>query len=187
MTRESTSSSASNNPTPGSPPISEPEFLLVGRLLRPHGVQGEIRMEVLTDFPERLRRGRTIYLGSDHRPFRLTGVRAADRALLIRLESIEDRDQAALLRGKEVSIESSGLPKLPEDEYYYHELIGLDVVDETGRSLGKLDQILETGANDVYLIKQADGHELLLPAIEEVILNVDVSARSMTVRPQNWE
>ncbi len=187
MRRKASTPSSSENSQTGSQPSGEPVFLIVGRLLRPHGVQGEIRMEVLTDFPERLRKGRRIYLSPEHRPFTLEGVRTADQALLIRLEGIGDRNDAELLRGQEVSIEASRLPELPEDEYYYHQLIGMLVVDEEGKELGTLEQILETGANDVYVIKSQTGAELLLPAIEDVILQVDVANRLMTVRPQNWE
>ena len=160
---------------------------MVGRLLRPHGVQGEIRMEILTDFPERLRKGRVVYVGGERRPYQLAEVRQADKALLVRLEGIADRGAAELVRGLEVCIEGSRLPGLEEGEYYYHQLIGMQVVDEAGRPLGVLEQILETGANDVYVVRPAEGAELLLPAIEEVILRVDVSDRRMTVRPQSWE
>lgn len=171
----------------GSPASSEPVFLVVGRLQRPHGVYGEIRMDVRTDFPERLHKGATLYLGAEHWPVKLAGLRSADKALLIRLEGIEDRDQAALLRGKEVAIQADSLPRLPEGEYYHHQLIGLRVVNETGEELGVLDQILETGANDVYLIKSEEGAELLLPAIADVILSVDLENRRMVVRPQSWD
>jgi 16S rRNA processing protein RimM len=144
-------------------------------------------MDIRTDFPERLHKGRTIYVGEEHSPVQLTGVRTADTALLIRLEGIADRDQAALLCGKEVSIQASSLPSLPDGEYYHHQLIGIQVVDEQGGELGTLEQIIETGANDVYVVKSAEGQEQLFPAIADVILNVDVENRRMTIRPQTWD
>ncbi len=161
--------------------------MVVGRLLRPHGVTGEIRMDIQTDFPERLRKGRTVYLGPEHYPVVLAAVRTAEKALLIRLEGIADRDQAALLRGKEVAVQADSLPKLPEGQYYHHQLLGLQVVDESGQALGVLDQILETGANDVYVVKPLEGPELLLPAIADVVQAVDLENRRMTVRPQSWD
>ncbi|HEY3345363.1 MAG TPA: ribosome maturation factor RimM [Anaerolineaceae bacterium] len=187
MSRRPVPPSEENEPKTGSPATSGPGFLIVGRLMRPHGVTGELRMEVLTDFPERLRAGQTVYLGPEHQPFTMTGVRSSDKALLIRLEGILDRDQAALLRGNEVSIQGNSLPELPDGEYYYHQLIGLQVIDESGAVLGVLEQILETGANDVYVVKPEDGPEVLLPAIESVILSVDLQNRRMTVRPQTWD
>jgi 16S rRNA processing protein RimM len=161
--------------------------LVVGRLQRPHGVNGEIRMDIRTDFPERLSKGRTVYLGEEHTPVVLTGVRSADTVLLVRLEGVADRDQAALLTGKEVSVQAGSLPSLPEGDYYHHQLMGIQVVDESGQELGALEQIIETGANDVYVVKSADGKELLLPAIADVILSVDVENRRMAVRPQSWD
>lgn len=187
MTRNPAPRKPSSEPETGSPRPSEPVFLVIGRLLRPHGVLGEIRMEVLTDFPERLRKGKTIYLGKQHKPAVLETLRWADRALLISIEGVSDRDEAALLRGLEVAVRSDSLPRLPEDHYYHHELIGMEVVDEHGGQLGQLAQILETGANDVYIVRREVEPELLLPAIEDVILEVDVEHRRMTVRPQDWE
>ena len=187
MKRRSDPSSSPSENNAGSPDSREPVFLVVGRLQRPHGVTGEIRMEIRTDFPERLRKGRTVYLGPEHYPVKLAAVRTADAALLIRLEGISDRDQAGLLRGKEVAVQADSLPNLPEGQYYHHQLIGLQVVDESGQDLGVLDQILETGANDVYVIKPAEGPELLIPAIEEVIQAVDLKKGRMTVRPQSWD
>jgi 16S rRNA processing protein RimM len=187
MRRRPTPPTQPNEPKAGSPPSSEPEFLIVGRIQRPHGVGGEIRMEVLTDFPERLRQGQTVYLGPEHRPVVLAGLRPIEGAMLIRVEGVSDRDQAALLRGNEISIQGGSLPKLPEGQYYHHQLIGIRVFDETGADLGVLEQILETGANDVYVVKPEEGAEVLLPAIEEVILSVDTEGRRMTVRPQRWD
>jgi 16S rRNA processing protein RimM len=187
MKRRPTPPNQPTDPNTGSPSSSEPEFLIVGRLQRPHGVGGEMRMEVLTDFPERLSKGQTVYLGPDHRPVVLTGLRPVEGAILIRLEGVGDRDQAGLLRGNEVSIQGGSLPALPEGEYYHHQLLGLLVFDEAGAELGVLAQILETGANDVYLVKPETGAEVLLPAIEEVILSVDLANRRMTVRPQTWD
>jgi 16S rRNA processing protein RimM len=156
-------------------------------LQRPHGVNGEIRMDIRTDFPERLTEGHTVYLGEEHMPVILTGVRSADKVLLVRLEGVADRDQAALLTGKEISIQASSLPSLPEGEYYHHQLMGIQVVDESGQELGALEQIIETGANDVYVVKSADGKEQLFPAIADVILSVDLENRRMTIRPQSWD
>jgi 16S rRNA processing protein RimM len=183
--RSAPPSNPSENPA-GSPSSSEPVFLVVGHLQRPHGVNGEIRMDIRTDFPERLRKGQTVYLGEEHTPITLTGLRSADTALLIRLEGVADRDQAALLRGKDISVQANSLPSLPEGEYYHHQLLGMQVVDEAGQTLGMLEEIIETGANDVYLVKSAEGVEQLLPAIAEVVLTVDVENRRMTVRPQTW-
>jgi 16S rRNA processing protein RimM len=161
-------------------------FLAVGRLQRTHGVRGEMLMEVITDFPERLRKGKEVYIGSDHTSVCLSSVRRADRALLVAFEGYEDVNRAAALRNQIVYVRSDQIPALPEGVYYHHQLLGLRVVDEDGRVLGELEQILETGANDVYLVRMADGEELLLPAIQEVIIGVDLEEGTMRVRPPEW-
>jgi 16S rRNA processing protein RimM len=174
------------NETGGSPGKGEPLFLAVGKLRRPHGVQGEILMDVLTDFPDRLKPGKEVLVGEAYQPYTIIHLRRHDPALIITLEGIEDREAAGELRNQLVFIRSAGLPALPEGEYYHHELIGLQVVDESGKELGKLEQILETGANDVYLVRTAAGEELLLPAIHDVVLEINLKEGRLVARPLEW-
>ncbi len=179
-----------NNSTPqttGSPQPGEPVFLAVGFLRRPHGVEGEILMEVLTDFPERLRSGRTVYVGEDHQPMRIAHKRSQDRALLITFPGIDTPEAAGLLRNKRVYIQADNLPELPEGEYYHHQLMGLKVIDENGLEIGLLTEIIETGANDVYVTTSVEGKEILFPAIESVILGVDLERNEMRVKLPAWE
>ena len=116
----------------------------------------------------------------------LAKVRSADRELIVHFDGFENPEEAIRLRGKVVFVKAEGLPKLPEGEYYHHQLIGLTVVDEKEQTLGVLESILETGANDVYVIRTPEGKELLLPAIEEVVLVVDLDKHQMIVRPPEW-
>ncbi|MEN6409470.1 MAG: ribosome maturation factor RimM [Anaerolineaceae bacterium] len=170
----------------GSPDVGEPVFLVVGKLRRSHGVQGEITMEVLTDFPERLRPRKVIYLGDEHRPLKIDSARWQDRLLLLHFEGYSDCDNVSELTNQFVYVRADDLPKLPDGRYYHHQLVGLQVVTETGEILGRLKEILVTGANDVYVIVSDSGSETLLPAIESVILGVDLDQKVMTVRPQIW-
>jgi 16S rRNA processing protein RimM len=170
----------------GSPRSGEPVYLAVGKLRRPHGVKGEMLMEVLTDFPQRLWRNKTVYLGERHDPIVINTIRPQDRALLLSFEGIEDCDTVGKLRNLIVYVKNKDLPKLPEGEYYYHELIDLTVLDENGQRLGVLTEILETGANDVYVVQPPEGDEILLPVIDGVILNVDLERREMRVHPPEW-
>jgi 16S rRNA processing protein RimM len=169
------------NHTAGSRPSSEPVFLAVGRLRRTHGVHGEMQMDVLTDFPERLKPGATLYAGPQHTPLRVLSVRPHDQAMLIAFEGVRTPEEAAGLRNQILYVPARDLPPLEEDEYYHHQVLGLRVVDESGLPLGKLVEILETGANDVYIIRPDIGPELLLPAIQETILKVDLQAGEMRV------
>jgi 16S rRNA processing protein RimM len=173
--------------TTGSPQPGEPVFLAVGFLRRPHGVEGEILMEVLTDFPERLRAGKLVYVGEDHQPMRIAHKRPQDQALLITFPGIDTPEAAGTLRNKQVFIKADNLPELPEGEYYHHQLLGLKVINESGLELGLLTEIIETGANDVYVATSLEGKEILFPAIESVILGVDLERNEMRVKLPVWE
>jgi 16S rRNA processing protein RimM len=165
---------------PGSPD-GEPEYLAVGFLRRPHGVQGEILMDVHTDFPERLKAGRQLFLGPQHLPVTLAGIRPNGDRMLVRLEGIDTPEAAGRYRNTWLFSRLKDLPPLPEGRYYKHQVLGLDVRDEADRPLGYVTEILETGANDVYVVKDPAGHETLLPAIPEVILEIDMDAGILRV------
>ncbi len=165
----------------GSRGSAEPLFLAVGRLRRAHGLRGEILMEVYTDFPERLRAGVIVYVGPDHKPMRITGKRAHTKGLLLLFEGFTSRETVRSLQNQWVSVRADDRPALPDGQYYHHELIGLRVVTEEGRYLGVLEEILETGANDVYLIRAEGREDILLPAIESVIQQVDLGNGEMRV------
>src|SRR5512133_2687912 len=126
----------------GSPRQGEPVFLVAGRLRRPHGVKGEIILELITDFPERLRRGITIYVGDDHMPLKIASRRVHSSFLLLSFAEFPDVDSVGELRNQLVYVRTDQLPKLPEGEYYHHQLIGLEAVNESGERLGVLEEIL---------------------------------------------
>lgn len=179
MTRRRTSTPIDTQP--GSPLPGEPVFLAVGKLGRPHGVRGEMQMEVLTDFPERLKPGIILYVGPQHQPLRLKSRRWHDRMMLVAFDGYSVREEAAPLRNQLVQVRADDRPPLPEGEYYHHQLLGLRVVDESNQLLGQLVEILETGANDVYVVRDPAGAQVLLPAIDEVILGVDLARGEMRV------
>lgn len=173
-------------PTTGSPSPGGPVFLAAGQLRRSHGVKGEMIMDIWTDFPERLLPGKTVYIGEAHEEMRIASVRGNNKNLIVRLSGFETPEDAGRLRNAMVYVKTSELPQLPEGEYYHHQLLGLRVVDEAGLTLGKLTDILETGANDVYVVRTPDEKELLLPVVEEVILSVNLEEGVMIVRPPEW-
>ncbi|NLG97926.1 MAG: 16S rRNA processing protein RimM [Chloroflexi bacterium] len=174
------------DPSTGSPSPGEPDFIAVGRLRRPHGVGGEVLMDILTQFPERLHPGKVVYLSDTREPLQIQSVRRRHKELLLRFAGIATPEEAGRLRNKIIYVKTSELPDLPEGEYYHHQLMGLKVVDETGQMLGTLESILETKANDVYVVIGVDGKELLLPAVEEVVQDVDLEKGEIRVRPQEW-
>jgi 16S rRNA processing protein RimM len=166
----------------GSPESGEPVYLSVGVLRRPHGLRGEMLMEVLTDFPQRIKPGEDLLVGPNHKLMTLASVRGHNDGLLVRFEGIETPEEAGKYRGNGIFVRAEDRPPLPEGEFYHHEVIGLRVVNEDNEELGILSEILLTGANEVYIVKRPDGRDLLLPAIEEVILKIDPEAGLVRVR-----
>ena len=160
---------------PGSP-VGEPEYLVIGFLRRPFGVSGEILMDLHTDFPERFRTGRKVYVGDEHKPITLASVRPYGENMLVRLRGVNTPEAAGQYRNTWLFIKTKDAPPLPEGQYYQYQLLGLKVVDEAGHPLGTLTEILETGANDVYVVKDEAGKEILLPSIPSVILDVQPEA-----------
>ena len=160
----------------------EPEFLAVGKLRRPHGVHGEMLMAVWTDFPERLQPGGRGYLGTKHSPAQISRLRTHAQGLLVAFAEFDDRESAGTLRNQVVFVRREDLPPLPDGEFYLHQLLGLDVVrDVDSVPLGYVAEILETGANDVFLVRREMGADLLLPDIDSVILKIDLENNEMRV------
>lgn len=140
-------------------------------------------MSVYTDFPERIRPGVVLFVGEAHRPMKVASVRPHNKFLLIRFEGVETPEEASLLRNTWVFVRADDRPPLPENEYYFHQLLGLRVVTVSGRELGQVHEIIETGANDVLVVRDADGKEELLPFIASVIGRVDLEAALIEVTP----
>jgi 16S rRNA processing protein RimM len=170
----------------GSEFVREPAFLVLGKLRRAHGIRGEIALEVFTRMPELLGVNRVVYVGDSHLPYKIENTRWKQELLILKFVGIDDRTTASELTNLLIFTHTEQLPVLPDGDYYVHELIGLEVFDTDGRHLGILTEILETGANDVYLVKDAEGGEVLIAAVEEHIVEIDLDAGKMIVSPIEW-
>ena len=160
----------------------ELRYLAIGQVARAHGLRGELSVTVLTEFPERFKDTDRVYLGNEQEAeaYRLESYRWHKPNILLKLAGVDDRTQAEQLRGLLVQVPVEEAVVLPEGSYYLYELIGLEVVTITGEALGTLTNIIETGANDVYVVKGA-GKEILLPAIPEVIKSVNLAEGRVVV------
>ena len=165
----------------GSPIQGEPEFLLIGKIHRPHGIKGEVLMSVLTDFPERIQPGIVVLMGEEYEPVTIKHIRHHNRGLIIALKEYPAREDVEHLNNRGVFVRAADRPPLPEGEYYLHELIGMAVVTDEGQDLGVLADMIETGANNVYVVRPEEGKDILLPAIDDVILAVDTKKRVIKV------
>ena len=142
-------------------------------------------MKLLTDFPEHLADVETFYVGRGYEPLTVVRLRRTPEGMLVTFDEISDRETAATLRGALVHISPEDAIPLGDGEVYLYQIQGIQVVSETGEELGRLTDLIETGANDVYVVTNEQGVELLLPAIPDVIRKIDVAQQVMTVHLLN--
>jgi 16S rRNA processing protein RimM len=165
----------------GSPGNGEPVFLVIGKLRRPHGVRGEILMDIITDFPERIKAGTRVFVGPQHQEQIIRSARGNAGTLLVTFETFNNAEEVGVLRNQYLYVRAEDRPPLPPGEYYHHQLIGLPVLTDEGQALGVLSEILENAANDVYVVRPKHGADILLPAIDSVILDIDLQQGEMRV------
>jgi 16S rRNA processing protein RimM len=156
----------------------------VGRVLGPFGLKGELKVQSLTDNPKRFTPRSKLWLGGQ--PVSIARSREAQGYVYLTLKGYPDRSAIERFRHAIVQVPEADLPALPEGEYYRFQLVGLDVFDGEGTLLGTLEEVLETGANDVYRVRTLDGGELLIPALADVVRSVDLEARRVVVEPPEW-
>ena len=186
MTSGAERGNANQTNNQGSLLTSEPEFICIGKIHRTHGFKGEVVLDPMTDFPERIRRGKKVYAGEEHLPLTIARVREKAPFLLVGFKEIEDETKAAAFRNTYVYVRTADLPKLPDGEYYFHQLIGLEAVNMNGDHIGTLTEILETGANDVYVIRKDDGTEELVPDVPQYIHQIDVPNHVIKIDFPEW-
>jgi 16S rRNA processing protein RimM len=154
------------------------EYITIGQVLAPWGLEGQLRVEVITDFPHRLTPHSVVYV--DRRPVTIAGTNWHKGKAIIKLEGIDSVDDAEELSGKTLEIHHSQLENLPEGQYYHFQLIGLEVWTTEGERLGKVIKILSSSSNDNYVVSGEKG-EILIPAIEDVVKSVDLESGRITI------
>ena len=153
--------------------------IAVGRINSTWGLRGHVKVTPLTSNPARLQPGAVVLVRGE--PTRILDVATPRGYPCIVFEGYEDATAADVLRGTLIELAEEELPALPEGEYYVHDLVGLAVVDAEGEAIGELAEVLRTGANDVYLVRREGARDLLVPAIPDVILEVDLTGARMRV------
>lgn len=155
-------------------------FLEVARIVAPHGLRGEVRALLITDFPERFAATERLYIGPKRVPYEVEAARLHRGMVILKLRGVDTVAQAESLRGALVAVPEREAVALPEGSYFWHQIIGLEVVTVEGERLGTVEEILPTGSNDVYVVRQA-GREVLLPAIAQVVKSIDLEKRRILV------
>ena len=159
---------------------AEPELLAIGKLLHPHGVHGEMLMEVYTDFPERLVPGIDLYLDGGV-SLHLTRRRSHNAGLLLTFEGYTTPEAVGQFRNRLLYVRMDNLPTLAEGEYYHHQLLQLRVTSDTGQPIGVVSEIIETGASDVLVVRPQFGPDVLIPIVDSFVQDINLSSGEITV------
>lgn len=154
------------------------EFFKVGIITSTHGVRGEVKVYPTTDDARRFKRLKEVILnnGKEQIPMEIESVKFFKQFVILKFKGIDNINDVEKYRKSELYVTRKNAVRLNRDEYFVADLMGLTVKDEDGTDIGVLREVMETGANDVYVIDLKDGRELLLPAIKQCVLEVDVEA-----------
>lgn len=160
------------------------DWVTVGEIVGAFGLHGELKVHPLTDFPARFSTTPTLYVGPQHVPYAVTNAHPHKQHVLVQLAGVTDITSAERLRGSRVAIPATQVQPLAADQFYLHDVIGLRVRHVDGRDLGTVTDVLTTGANDLFVVRDAErGTEVLLPVVKAFIVSVDVGAGVVTVDP----
>ena len=159
------------------------DLLKVGVITTTHGVRGEVKVFPTTDDAERFLDIEYVLLdtGKELRRLNIQNVKFFKNLAILKFEGVDNINDIEMYKGRDLWIPREEAQELGEDEYYVADLIGMDVLLENVEKFGVLRDVMETGANDVYIVDRVDGEEILLPAIHDCVLDVDVEKNTMTV------
>ena len=157
--------------------------LRVGVISSTHGIRGEVKVFPTTDNANRFRKMKQVILdtGKEELELEIEGVKFFKQFAILKFKGIDNINDIEKYKGKELYVTRENAQRLGKNEYFIADLLGITVTEDTGRVLGTLKDVIETGANDVYVVTMENKKELLIPAIKQCILNVDVEAGRMEV------
>lgn len=159
------------------------ERLQVGVISSTHGVRGEVKVFPTTDDMTRFKKLKEVILVTEktEKVLKITSVKFFKQFAILKFDGIDTLNDVEVYKGASLFVDRKNAVKLEKDEYFIADLIDLTVADENGNELGTLIDVMKTGANDVYIVKNEEGKELLFPAIKECILDIDFKKKTMTV------
>lgn len=164
---------------------NEPEFLVIGQITKPHGVRGELRVDVTTDEPKRFFNLEKVHIAKNERTtpeeIEVDSARFHQDKILIKFAGLNYRDQVEQFRKWLILIPTDQAIPLDEGEFFYYQLVGMSVETDEGEALGEVSEVIQTGANDVFVVAHPEKGELLIPDTEEVVKGIDSETRKITV------
>src|SRR5690625_2697036 len=162
------------------------KMFTIGKIINTHGIKGEVKVKQITDFIERFNKGSTVYLidqDDEAHQLEIDGLRTQKNLLLLHFTGYNTIEAVESFKGLSLKIKENQLTDLEENEYYYYEIIGCSVYTMDGEEIGIIDSILSPGANDVWVIKDNQKKDILIPYIEEVVKIVDVENKRVIIEP----
>lgn len=162
--------------------VSPENLLLIGEVIRPHGLDGVLRVRSHAQSEHTFLDAGSVFLKSDHlepQKYRVISVKPHKKGFLIRLEGLNSLEEAEAYRGAHILIRKDSLRR-ERGEYFWFELIGLKVYLKSGRYIGRVKEIIQTGSNDIYVVREKEG-EFLIPAVHEVVENIDLERNEMII------
>ena len=159
------------------------QFLRVGVISSTHGIRGEVKVFPTTDDVKRFKKLKTVILdtGREHLNLEVEGVKFFKQFVIHKFKGIDNINDIEKYKGKDLLVDRANAVKLRKDEYFVVDLIGLEVFTEDGEKFGTMKDVLETGANDVYIIDSLNHGEVLIPAIKQCVLDIDIEANKMVI------
>lgn len=158
----------------------------IGQITNTQGINGEVRVFPLTNDPNRFKKLDWVYLSNQNSEeltkYQIEGVRLHNNYVIVKFTDIKTMNEAEMLKGKIIRIPREKAVKLPKDSYFIADLIGMKVYDIDNNYLGIIHDVLETGSNDVYVIKQQEAKDLLIPAIKDVVREVNIDDKKMIIK-----
>jgi 16S rRNA processing protein RimM len=164
----------------------EEDLVIIGEIIKPHGIRGEVKVYSYSEQPENFKHYKEVVLqepGEKRREiYKIIKSRELGKLTILQLEGVTSREAAEALKGSTIIYKKSDFPKLDSDEYYWHQLIGLQVFTDTGRKLGEVASLFSTNAHDVLVIT-GEGREYLIPVNEEIVKDIDDKKGKLFITP----
>ena len=160
--------------------MSDQNRVAVGEINSPWGIKGHVKVTPLTSKPERLQPKQQVFVGD--LALTITDAKIVGKIPVVQFSSFTTRNSVESLKGSLIEILEKDLPKLPENIFYIHDIVGLTVFTDDDEVVGEIIEVLQTGANDVYVIRPTNGKDVLIPAVESVIVAIKIEDESLIIR-----
>jgi 16S rRNA processing protein RimM len=155
----------------------------IGKIAKPQGIKGEVKVEIITSFPEHFFDLDELIIDTDGslQAYSIESVRLSDKFAFIKFKDIHDRNTAETLRNKKLLIPENELMQLEQDEFYIHHLIGMDVYNEDSVLLGKIEDVVQNLSGDTYVMRNQNNVEILIPAVKDFIREINLDENRITI------